>query len=289
MIRERAREKREKKQAVWEERKLAREEKMQEQKEGQETGKEQEKQHPLKRVVEEDSSSEEEGWCEGVMAFRGTGSVGVEEEVLEEEEGEKVITDDEDEKLSLNTAVVVEEEAKKVVVEDPEVVEEAGTKIEAFHEEHPNEDMQGKTTEELPYGEKISVEGGESSDEAPEELKIVKSYDNEIIEDVPKAADSEEKTSKTRKRKRKAGPKESAKDEAKEEEASKEEAFAAYTEPKAKVSRPGVFEQRIRPPTLLERLLLQEIKKERNTILQCVRYVCKNKFFDDTGDEQKST
>ena len=242
------------------------------------------KQHPLKRVVEEDSSSEDEGWCEGVTAFRGTGSVNIEEEeVEEEEEAEKVITDDEHEKLAPNTVVVVEEDTKEVVVE------EARTEIEAVGEEPPENDIEEETTEELPYGEKISVEGGESSDEAPEELKIVKSFDNEIVKDLPKATDSEEKTSKTRKRKRKAGPKESAKDEIKEEEASKEEAVAAHKEPKAKVSRPGVFEQRIRPPTLLERLLLQEIKKERNTILQCVRYVCKNKFFDDTGDELKST
>ena len=44
---------------------------------------------------------------------------------------------------------------------------------------------------------------------------------------------------------------------------------------------PVVFKQRLRPPTLLERLLLSEIKKERNKILQCVRYVCKNNFFQD--------
>ena len=265
---------------------------MQEQ-EGQETGKEQGaqvKQHPLKRVVEEDSSSEEEGWCEGVMAFRGTGSVNIEEEdVIEEEEAERVITDDEDEKLAPNTAVAVEEDAKKEVVDESKVVNEAGTEIEAVHEEHLVKDLEDETTSELPCGDKISVEGGESSDEAPEELKIVKSYDNEIIEDIPKATDSEEKTSKTRKRKRKAVPKESVKDETKEDEVSKEETFAAHSESKAKVSRPGVFEQRIRPPTLLERLLLQEIKKERNTILQCVRFVCKNKFFHDTGDEHKST
>jgi len=44
---------------------------------------------------------------------------------------------------------------------------------------------------------------------------------------------------------------------------------------------PIVFKKRLRPPTLLERLLLSEIKNERNTILQCVRYVCKNNFFQN--------
>merc|ERR1712098_598140 len=48
---------------------------------------------------------------------------------------------------------------------------------------------------------------------------------------------------------------------------------------------PIVFKKRLRPPTLLERLLLSEIKNERNTILQCVRYVCKNNFFQQ--NEQK--
>lgn len=42
---------------------------------------------------------------------------------------------------------------------------------------------------------------------------------------------------------------------------------------------PAVFRKRLRQPTLLEKLLLSEIKKERNTILQCIRYVCKNNFF----------
>ena len=39
-----------------------------------------------------------------------------------------------------------------------------------------------------------------------------------------------------------------------------------------------VFSRPIRPPTLLEKLLLDEIKRERNTILQCVRFVCSNDF-----------
>jgi len=42
-----------------------------------------------------------------------------------------------------------------------------------------------------------------------------------------------------------------------------------------------VFDHPIRPPTLLERLLLDEIKRERNLILQCVRYVCNNRFLQD--------
>jgi len=42
-----------------------------------------------------------------------------------------------------------------------------------------------------------------------------------------------------------------------------------------------VFTKRIGAPTLLEKLLHDEIKRERNIILQCVRYVCNNQFLQD--------
>lgn len=39
--------------------------------------------------------------------------------------------------------------------------------------------------------------------------------------------------------------------------------------------------RRQRDPTLLERLLAPEIRRERNYILQCVRYIVRKNFFDD--------
>ncbi len=36
-----------------------------------------------------------------------------------------------------------------------------------------------------------------------------------------------------------------------------------------------------RPPTLLERLLTGEIREERSELLQCVKYICENNFFDE--------
>lgn len=39
------------------------------------------------------------------------------------------------------------------------------------------------------------------------------------------------------------------------------------------------------PPTLLERLLKQEIAEERSELLQCVKYICKHNFFDDAKDD----
>jgi len=52
-------------------------------------------------------------------------------------------------------------------------------------------------------------------------------------------------------------------------------------QPAAKQPAVDVFSQHIRPPTLLERLLLDEIRRERNIILQCVRYVCNNDFLQN--------
>lgn len=40
-----------------------------------------------------------------------------------------------------------------------------------------------------------------------------------------------------------------------------------------------------RPPTLLERLLNQDIDKERSNLLQCLRYVCQNDFFLNESKE----
>ncbi|KAM5180163.1 FMR1-interacting protein NUFIP1 [Mantella aurantiaca] len=40
-------------------------------------------------------------------------------------------------------------------------------------------------------------------------------------------------------------------------------------------------------PTLLEMLLARDIRHERNVILQCVRYICQNKFFDGSLDGTK--
>jgi len=41
----------------------------------------------------------------------------------------------------------------------------------------------------------------------------------------------------------------------------------------------STLDRRMRPQTLLERLLKDEIVSERNKILQCVRFVCRNNFF----------
>jgi len=272
-----------------------------------------------KRIEEdEESSSEDEGWCAGVPAFKGTPSV----VILESNEAveESLISDDEDneniEKVGHDLEAVIEEKGggdnlkegllcKQVLNSGEKLHGEAvGDKtnevaVEEVLEEGLDQAVQGA---ELSAGEsdaedaKSDTEG--SSDEAPEEIKTVKCYENEeesaeadVHSRSIKTSDCDEKLKPSRKRKRKAkkigADNESEAVVAQKEEtdsmpakSKKEKAAAEPKEKIAKITRQSVLEQRIRPPTLLERLLLQEIKKERNTILQCVRYVCKNNFFE---------
>ena len=39
-----------------------------------------------------------------------------------------------------------------------------------------------------------------------------------------------------------------------------------------------ILRKSIHPPTLLEKLLVTNIEKERDELLQCIRYVCDNDF-----------
>ena len=103
-IRERGREMREKKQAAWEERRRVRLERekelgVEEKSESTETA--------SRRDENEDSSSEDEGWCEGVPAFKGTLSVVIEQDKVEE--GNLLISDDEDQDKPVK-AVLLDEE-----------------------------------------------------------------------------------------------------------------------------------------------------------------------------------
>ena len=175
----------------------------------------------------------------------------------------------------------------------------------------------------------VSYDNEESdSDEAPEEIKTVVSFENDVPEETIDHEGEKKSTKKPRKRKKKhnSGDAEEGSNAAEvalkevratieshiqsfdippvpgEENAVEErenenlevipeppaavEEFVEESQPsisteKPKQEVPVVFKKRLRHPTLLEKLLLSEIKNERNTILQCVRYVCKNNFFQD--------
>ena len=152
----------------------------------------------------------------------------------------------------------------------------------------------------------VSYEDQQSDDdEAPTELRTVVSYENNLVEEEEKTSEVSKDlplVKKSRKKKKKplavsdptsSNPPipgeedqepddemENNVDEVPEIAEDKAEDIPEESPAAAEVEKlPAVFRKRLRQPTLLEKLLLSEIKKERNTILQCVRYVCKNNFF----------
>ena len=158
-----------------------------------------------------------------------------------------------------------------VVKEEEELGEQAVLDVKDLG--HKNEDQEDSKVEENAIVD--------SSDEAPEEIKTVKSLENEeeVKEAAPEDANVKAVDVKSKKpRKRKQRPSKGGTNKAEGEKDEDEEEEGGW-KPRAKASRLGVLEQRIRPPSLLERLLLQEIRRERNTVLQCVRHVVRSNFF----------
>ena len=151
----------------------------------------------------------------------------------------------------------------------------------------------------------VSYEDDDSGDdEGPEEMKTVVSYENDNEPQKPSEATEPIEVRKPRKKRKKpatcepagsnppvpgeedqevVGDEEEGTEDISEEKAEEmPEEPLAVPGPRAEADKlPAVFRKRLRQPTLLERLLLSEIKKERNSILQCVRYVCKNNFFQE--------
>ena len=288
-IRERGREMREKKQAAWEERRRVRLERekelgVEEKSESTETA--------SRRDENEDSSSEDEGWCEGVPAFKGTLSVVIEQDKVEE--GNLLISDDEDQDKPVKAVLLVEggtfeatrkqQDEKSILgkksnlnnVESMKVCDVAGKTNSVRDDIKVNDDStdgvlgdQHSEDNNSDVEETVGDIEGHSSDEAPEEIKIVKSYENEDPGDKgtsSKLSVCNEKSKPSRKRKRK--PKQDGEVmEAEEDVVHTEKAsnigksVSEKVEPRTKFARQSVLEQRIRPPTLLEKLLLQvEIK-----------------------------
>lgn len=120
----------------------------------------------------------------------------------------------------------------------------------------------------------------DDEDGPPVEMKILKNMDEEATDDVKidqensnctleppvteTSSDPSQTTALSRKRKRK--PATNTSDD-----------LAQSKQPRQTSAR-DVLSARLRPVTLLERLLLDEIKRERNLILQCIRYVRAHNF-----------
>ena len=280
---------REKKQADWEERRRVRLEREKELGEGNQDKLARE---GFSKRIEEDevSSSEDEGWCGGVPAFKGTSSV----VILESNEAveDSLISDDEDNENIVKggpaSEAVIEEKRGDENIKEGLLCKQVLNIREKLHGEAVDDKTNEVAVKEVLKDLDLTIQGVElspdiasdvedvksdiegSSDEAPEEMKIVKCYENDEepgeadVQSRSKTQDCDEKSKPSRKRKRKVKKIEAANDSeavvAHKEEMgmpAKKEKAAEPKEKVAKVTRQSVLEQRIRPPTLLERLLLQ--------------------------------
>lgn len=290
LIRERAKEKREKRQAMWDEKREKRKA-VKDQDENTDPLVKKVKVEKVAAVEEEDSCSEDEGWNGGLWKFPGT--------------------------KNMVTMIFQNERSENSIASKDGKSNEAKGELTEFDGEIQNL----KTSSALE-----SIKSLDSSDdEAPEEVKTIVSYEN-VVDELPDISKETKELKKHRKRKRKGKDTEEKTEvvtvnayapndsndhtnppipgeenlrddwsnQHNQTSASTSHIQEAVSKPSvniehsdshpAKVSRPTVFEQRMRPPTLLEKLLLNEIKNERNKILQCVRFVCKNNFFQDSKD-----
>jgi hypothetical protein len=246
--------------------------------------------------VADESESDEEDWNGGLHMFPGlvTYWAGIKEEVQEDQK-------DEEDMMGLSKGVHISDDEDDLVpaplsdrigdfISDKEEHLPTQSLVEVKPEENKSDLKNAKPdAHRLFLGGLLGVyaddgvdNGSDSDDEdgPPVEVKIIKSVDSSILsapvvapppveiksESVPTVECSE--TGKSRHRKRKPA-------------AAKDAAEMSALPPPPKVERPDVLCQPMRPPTLLEKLLLDEINRERNVVLQCVRYVCDKNFFLD--------
>ncbi len=238
--------------------------------------------------VADESESDEEDWNGGLHMFPGlvTYWAGLKEEVQENKEAEDRmglsegvhISDDEDDLVSARLG------GDDFVPDKEEHLPTQSSLVEVKPEENKSDLKNAKPDAHRLYlGGLLGVyaddgmdNGSDSDDEdgPPVEVKIIKSLDNSILPAPVVAPPPVENKSesvrtvqcsepgKSRHRKRKSAAAENS-----------------SLPPPPKVERPDVLCQPMRPPTLLEKLLLDEINRERNVVLQCVRYVCDKNFF----------
>jgi hypothetical protein len=238
--------------------------------------------------VADESESGEEDWNGGLHMFPGLVAywAGLKEEVHEDQKdeadmmglGEGVhISDDEDDLVSVRIGGDDKEEHLPTQSLDEVKPEENKSDLKNAKPDARRLYLGGLLGV---YADDGMDNGSDSDDEdgPPVEVKIIKSVDSSIlpppvVSPPPVEIKSESvrtvhcsETGKSRHRKRKSA-------------AAKDAAENSSLPPPPKVERPDVLCQPMRPPTLLEKLLLDEINRERNVVLQCVRYVCDKNFF----------
>ena len=290
LIRERAKERRETKEAALEvkreKRKLEAEARRKEEGEGEEHIEKEEKPIVKKMKVEHEDSSDDEGWNGGMWMFRGT--VHMEEERLKQEKEDEIkakeasVKKEEPFKLSSSLVSYGNEDSS-----DDEAPEEVKTVVSYDNNDVPedtnDQNGDGKSSKKTRKRKKKHNSGvevknlpEEVSDAAEDALKEVRATIESHVQsfDNPPVPGEENLIDDTAINDLVPDPPVST-----EEFVEEPQSSLPMEKPKQEV--PVVFKRRLRHPTLLEKLLLSEIKSERNTILQCVRYVCKNNFFQD--------
>lgn len=200
-------------------------------------------------------------WNGNMFPFRGTAELF--KDCLEEEKD--VISDDGEEWDNIPNVVA------------PKVNNSLGCLMAAYDSDNDDEDLE--ETNQLPNtGVKAQVESAHDSDnEPPDEVKIVKKEEEKTCLDPvnpvpPSKPQTEIKSGKYKKRK-KLLPKKGVMNRRKVQTNHQTTRKRSHTDnfPHSRFKR--------RKVTLLEKLLENEIRHERNMLLQCVRYVVQNNFF----------
>merc|ERR1712096_449316 len=289
-------------QAVWEERKEKRNNKrdVEQDQKNEPAG----KKIKVERVEEADvdSGSEDEGWNGGLWRFAGTNSVVTKKDTLEDEQKFEVVLSDGDGSHTKVTSEYFEEKTEAEIDDivksgnenkfdtklndssDDEAPEEVKTIVSYENVVEEADDLaESKSSRKPRKRKKKAVEDIKAGNPVLEPSQITE-VEHSLFDDANPPIPGEDNP----------------------------EAASAFVKPvnypsvshtfkpsnssiqkhpsslPAKSNRPPVFDQRMRPPTLLEKLLLNEIKKERNKILQCVRFVCKNNFFQGPESDHKT-
>lgn len=200
-------------------------------------------------------------WNGNMFPFRGTAELF--KDCLEEEKD--VISDDGEEWDNIPNVVA------------PKVNNSLGCLMAAYDSDNDDEDLE--ETNQLPNtGVKAQVESAHDSDnEPPDEVKIVKKEEEktclEPVNPVPPAKPQTEIKSGKYKKRKKLLPKKGVMNRRKVQTNHQTTRKRSHTDnfPHSRFKR--------RKVTLLEKLLENEIRHERNMLLQCVRYVVQNNFF----------
>ena len=234
---------------------------------------------PPKRHELTDESDLEEETCRGIPRFKGIGA-GVSRSEMEQE---KLTKEEETAPISPNSEMGTETDisptnlSDKLLTSNP-AISSAKSPTEERKEDMTLTPLKSETKPEkaekipanlpIPVGEKKkeTIQAEDSDDEPPEEVKTKKTTSLGVTEQsvpaIPKPSASRMSEHVKALLRKKA----------------LEQALTMTGLHRGQVGG-GAATPRRRPPTLLEKLLEQDVRDERWELLQCVKYVCEQNFF----------